>query len=98
MEGKPIPFTKPAVNIARRYRTPQQQEKFYSRYIGKWKESMTKLKRQRGLSRSGEQNMRLVGKVPRELWVARTRQFGKQYWFDEGRKALKRDGLDFDSA
>lgn len=38
-------------------------------------------------------DFRIAAKIPRELFLARQRQCGKDYWQNEGDAALKRDGL-----
>lgn len=52
-------------------------------------------KRAHELKRSGghREDMRLAGQVPRELFLARQRQYGRDYWQNEGKAALRREGL-----
>lgn len=38
-------------------------------------------------------DFRLAAKIPRELFLARQRQYGKDYWQNEGTAALRRDNL-----
>lgn len=52
-------------------------------------------KRAEEVSRSAHRkdDIRLAAKIPRELFKARQRQNGQNYWTDEGKAALKREGL-----
>jgi hypothetical protein len=73
-------------------RTPAQQERFYAKYLKGWHTQARRKKRDKGLSRTRDDDWTLNAKVPREAYEARRRQFGKQYWQEEGKRALKRDG------
>lgn len=49
--------------------------------------------RRRDMSRRDSGKQDLVARIPRELFLARQRQYGKDYWLNEGDRALRRDGL-----
>lgn len=79
-------------NIAEGVRTPAEQERLYGRVLNRWHRAARRKKRERGLSRIPDDDWSLRAKVPREAYEARRRQFGKDYWQQEGDRALKRDG------
>lgn len=90
--GKPIDCTHLGANLGERVgRTPAQQERIYGNVVN----SLQKLNREkrRSLSRRAEGKTEIKAEIPRELYVARQRQFGKDYWKAEGDRALRRDGL-----
>ncbi len=89
---KPFEYTKRGLNIAEGVRTPAQQERAYAKQIGAERTNALRAKRERGLSRVKEGDLRHVSAVPREAYQARQLQFGKHYWQNEGKRALKRDG------
>jgi len=95
---KPFDFEPRAmgVNIARGNRTPAQQEKHYGKIIDRTRK-LVKKKTRDEKTKAGmldrEDRMHMKARIPRELFIARTRQFGKNYWVDEGHRALKKDGL-----
>ena len=89
--GAFIPFTHLGPNLAEKAgRTPEQQERIYSKIIESGRK--VRAEKKRSLSKRAEGRFE-SHEIPRELWVARERQFGKNYWREEGMKALKRDGL-----
>ena len=89
--GAFIPFTHLGPNLAEKAgRTPEQQERIYSKIIESGRKVRAEKKRSLGKRAEGRFESH---EIPRELWVARERQFGKNYWREEGMKALKRDGL-----
>lgn len=67
----------------------EAQERRYAREQNDLQRRSHELKRTGG----HREDMRLAGKVPRELFLARQKQFGKDYWQNEGKAALKREGL-----
>lgn len=86
-----IDFTHPGQNIAQAAgRTPQQQERLYGKIIDSYKK--VRAAKRRSLSRQPEGKIDVTD-IPREMYQARMNQFGKNYWKEEGAKALKRDGL-----
>ncbi len=90
--GDPLPMKIGGNNISKGRRTNQQQERVYANVMNETR----KLARGRRGERHGDGSVRMAAQIPRELYMARTRQYGKNYWVDEGKKALKRDGLSFD--
>lgn len=92
-----LPIKSPGMNLAHKAgRSPAQQERLYKKLIGRLRDAHRRAKRERGTSRRSDNDIRANGSIPRELWHSRTKDYGKNYWYDEGKKALKRDGLDFD--
>lgn len=90
--GAFIPFTHLGTNLAQEVgRTPAQQERMYARVIERNKLIAREKKRSRG--RRAEGKTELAAEIPREMYIARQQQFGKNYWQEEGRRALRRDGL-----
>lgn len=90
--GDPLPMGKRGVNLAQGTRSAVSQEKLYGRLMAKNKQRA----RARKLNKHGDGSVRMAGQIPRELYMARTQQYGKHYWTDGGKKALKRDGLSFE--
>lgn len=95
---KPFDFEPKAmgVNIARGNRTPAQQEKHYGKIIDDARKNVRRKTKDETTMRGEldrDDRMHMKARIPRELYIARTRQFGKHYWSDEGEKALKRDNL-----
>ena len=90
--GDPLPMKIGGNNVSKGRRTNQQQERVYANVMN---ETRKRARARRG-ERHGDGSVRMAAQIPRELYMARTRQYGKNYWVDEGKKALKRDGLSFD--
>jgi len=84
--------SKVGINLARGKRTPQQQEAVYAREQAELRKAV---RAQRGAkARRPSGDMRLIGAVPREMFMARRNQFGSEYWTqNDARKTLKREGL-----
>lgn len=93
---KPFDWTRRGLNIAEGVRTPAQQERHYQKVFAEEKATALRAKRERGLSRKGSDTMRHAFSIPREAYQARQLQFGKHYWQNEGKRALKRDGFLFE--
>lgn len=93
VKGAPLAINKPGVNMARGVRTSAQQERMYAKMMEKTKKQVQHKKREMRTSTKDEADTTLKARIPRELYIARTREFGKNYWQDEGETALKRDGL-----
>ncbi len=80
------------INIAERLgRSPAKQEEIYRKILKRDAE------RYRQAERSGDNRnnpMKKIATIPREAWIARTRQHGKDYWqSDDPKKLAKRDGF-----
>lgn len=90
--GDPLPMKIGGHNISKGRRTDRQQERVYANVMNETR----KLARARRGERHGDGSVRMAAQIPRELYMARTQQYGKNYWVDEGKKALKRDGLSFE--
>jgi hypothetical protein len=85
-------------NVARRKRSPSQQEIVYSRLIKRARKQADLERRQRRCKKNPDGTIRRKAVIPRELWVAEQRRTGnKNYWLDEGEKALKQHDLLFQS-
>jgi len=67
---------------------PEVQE---ARYAKKIREERKRVREYDKTARKN--NLRLIASVPRELHRKRQRQFGKDYWQDDTKKKLKRDGM-----
>jgi hypothetical protein len=90
--GQQEEYKRHGVNIARSCRTADQQEAVYAKKF----EQERVLAKARDRSASSKGPMRKVGQIPREAWIARTRQHGKEYWTNDDPKELaKRDGFLF---
>lgn len=94
-KGKEYDFSRVAANQADGKRSPEAQERLYSKIIQE-KRKMAEIARREGNHR-GPDGMERVGSIPRELFMARQLQWGKDYWHDgEPIEAkLKREGLHF---
>ena len=93
---KPLDFDpkKMGVNVSKGARTPAQQEREYGKIIEQSRKDVKQKTRDEKFKGGDDPyRMHMQARIPRELFSARTRQFGKDYWIDEGKKALKRDGL-----
>ena len=67
---------------------PDKQEARYGRMID------ADRKRSRAYDKKAIKNgIRKIASVPRELYRLRQRKFGKDYWQDDTKNKLKRDGL-----
>lgn len=93
--NKPFEYTKRGINLADGVRSPAAQEKQYQKQIGEERANALRAKRERGLSKQ-PQRLEHAASIPREAFQARQLQFGKDYWRNEGKAALKRDGWLFD--
>ena len=84
------------INIAERLgRTPQQQTQEYQKAFRYEQTTARRTARETSKERKNMQ-FRKVGSIPREAWIARTRQHGKEYWnSDDPQKLAKRDGFLF---
>ena len=80
------------INLGERLgRSPEQQIRNYQKVM-KEEAEVNREVRRRGLDR--KDGIRKIGCIPREAWIARTRQHGKNYWqHDDVRKLVKRDGF-----
>lgn len=83
------------VNQAEGVRSPEAQERLYSKIVQE-KRKLAEQARREGNHR-GDDGIARVGTIPRELFMARQRQFGKDYWHDGEpiERKLKREGLHF---
>ena len=76
-------------------RGPKEQQALYTKIIENQRKRAKQKSRDMGRRKEGE--LRMVGNVPRELFQARINQTGdKNYWFREGKAALRREGLSFE--
>lgn len=90
VHGKPIRFTKPvAVPGWTRGADPDAAEREYARQVREAKKQARAQKR----SLSRKPGIELKAKIPEALLHARMQQFGRNYWCEEGKKALRRDDL-----
>lgn len=80
------------INLARGVRTPEQQEQVYAKQQDRLRKRVRATRGAKANRPSGD--MRLIGAVPRELFMARRNQFGSEYWTEnDARKTLKRENL-----
>lgn len=99
VSGKEIEFTSPSLPLAearRAGRKAKDQERAYNRLLEENRKRARQKRREDRTRLSRDSDMHMAAQIPRELYTARQRQFGKFYWQEEGKKALKRDGLSFD--
>jgi hypothetical protein len=67
---------------------PDVQERRYAKMIREERKQVRAVDKQ-----AIKNNLRKIASVPRELHRLRTKQFGKDYWQDDTRAKLKREGL-----
>jgi len=94
-----IEVTAPAYNIAHGKRSAKDQQRHYSKKIKASREAAEKTARARSGSKRSDGEIRHVGSIPKELYIAMVRQTGdKRYWdrSNDSTKILKRHGLYFE--
>lgn len=92
--GKPIPFTKPCAPPGwERGMTAERAERLYAQQVQATKKAARAQRRSLSRKKGG---MRLKARIPEALLKARMNQFGKNYWIEEGTRALRRDDLVLD--
>jgi hypothetical protein len=92
----PTDIKVPGWNMAHGKRSPAQQEAVYNKVIGDKRKAAaaTRAARKGTKRKCGE--VRSIGSIPRELYIAKIRETGdKRYWDREPKKVLKQHGLAF---
>lgn len=81
-------------SIGKSVRSAQEQEKLYGRIIEDGKRRYKKMM----AGNTRDDGCRMVARIPRELFMQKMRQHGKDYWHQGGdrraqERALRREGL-----
>ena len=94
--SEPYRYTEMGGNLAKREGlTPKQQEARYEKIIAEKAAMFQRIQRERGLSRTKDDNTELTCSIPREEYLAAVRSFGHEAVHNNAKEFWKRQGRYF---